>query len=81
MTGLCAYKNLFGAPDTGAHSIRFMGIAVVDVVLTVIAGLLMAWFFDWPAWYVVGALFLLGILLHRMFCVQTTVDKLLFGSS
>jgi len=26
----CPYKNLFGAEGTGAHSYRFMGLAVVD---------------------------------------------------
>ena len=80
MTGLCSYKNLFGAPDTGAHSIRFMGLAVVDVALTILAGLLIAWFFEWPTLYVVGAVFLLGIFLHWLFCVRTTIDTLLFSS-
>jgi hypothetical protein len=32
----CSYANAFGAPNTGAHSIRFFGIAIVDVFLTFI---------------------------------------------
>ena len=79
MSGLCAYKNVFGAPGTGAHSYRFMGLAIVDVVLTVLAGILIAWFTGWSVWYVVGGLFILGIILHHVFCVRTTIDKLLFG--
>jgi len=79
MTDQCPYKDLFGAPGTGAHSYRFMGLAIVDVVLTVLAGFVVAWFFNWPVLYTVGGLFILGIVLHRVFCVQTTLDKLLFS--
>ena len=76
---MCAYRDLFGAPKTGAHSVRFAGVAIVDVILTVLAGLLIAWAMGWPSWIVVTVLFVLGILIHRLFCVRTTVDKILFG--
>ena len=74
----CPYKNLFGAPGTGAHSYRFMGIAVVDTVLTFIAAGLIAWSFKTPYWTTLLVLFLTGIVLHHVFCVRTTLDKLLF---
>ena len=80
MARACAYKDLFGAPGTGAHAVRFAGVAIVDVILTVLVGLLLAWAMDWPTWYVIAALFVLGILAHRLFCVRTTVDKILFDS-
>lgn len=79
MMRMCAYRDLFGAPGTGAHSVRFAGVAIVDVILTVLAGLLIAWTMGWPSWIVVTVLFVLGILIHRLFCVRTTVDKILFG--
>ncbi len=76
----CPYKNLFGAAGTGAHSYRFMDLAVVDVVLTFIAAGLLAWGLRTPYWPTLLVLFLTGIVLHRAFCVETTIDKLLFKS-
>jgi hypothetical protein len=76
---LCQYKNIFGAVGTGAHSYRFLGLAIVDVVLTVVVGVLIAWFFRINVVYTVLGFFVAGILLHRLFCVRTTIDKLIFG--
>lgn len=86
-TGLCAYKDLFGAPGTGLHSYRIMNIAVVDVISTLILAfvvhqfILKAWLdIHWISiWWVIAGCFILGIIAHRLFCVRTTVDKLLFG--
>jgi hypothetical protein len=80
MIDLSAYKDIFGAPRTGAHSYRFMGFAIVDTVLTVLAALLLAWFFRWSFVYTLLTLFIVGILLHNLFSVRTTVDGLVFGS-
>jgi len=78
MSDLCSYRNMFGAPNTGAHQYRFMGLAIVDVVLTVLVAWLLSYWAGWPlGWTVLGA-FLTGIVAHRMFCVRTTVDRLLF---
>jgi hypothetical protein len=69
---------MFGAVGTGAHSYRIFNIAIVDVLLTVLAGYLLSWYFRLPLIWTVVALFLFGIIAHRAFCVRTTVDKLLF---
>lgn len=74
MPGLCPFKDIFGKPKTGLHSIRVFDVAVVDVVLTVVAGVLIATYFKWNVYVVVIALFLLGILMHRLFCVNTTLN-------
>ena len=75
---LCEYKNYFGEPGKGVHSYRIFNIAIVDVMMTLIGALIISYLsgikFIWSA---VG-LFLVGILLHRVFCVRTTLDKLLF---
>lgn len=76
----CAYKDIFGKPGTGAHSIRFMGFAVVDTLLTVLVAVLTAWIFKIPLVYSLAGWFLSGIFLHWLFCVRTTVGKLIFGS-
>jgi hypothetical protein len=76
---LCKYKNIFGEPGTGAHKYRFWGFAIVDVLLTILVAYIFAYFTKWPIWVSLGGFFLLGIFAHRLFCVRTTVDKLLFG--
>jgi hypothetical protein len=77
-SGLCKYRNALGVPGTGAHSIRIGNIAIVDVVLTLVGAYIIAYYarasFAWTA----AGLFMLGIVLHRLFCVRTTIDKLLF---
>ena len=83
---LCAYKDIFGVPGTGLHSYRIMNIAVVDVLATIIMAfvihqfILESWLdIHWISiWWVLVACFLLGILAHRLFCVRTTADKLIF---
>jgi hypothetical protein len=75
---LCKYKNALGVPGKGIHSYRVFGVAIADVIMTIIAALLISFFFKTNLMYTVICLFLLGIVLHRLFCVQTTVDKLLF---
>lgn len=78
MFGLERWKDALGEPGKGAHAIRFLGVAVVDVALTVLAAALIAWFQPaWPFWKVLVALFLLGILLHWLFGVRTAVARAL----
>ena len=74
----CPYKYLFGKPNEGLHAYRFMNIAIVDVLMTVIMAFILSNLFTISFWKVLGSLFIMGIILHRLFCVRTTVDKLLF---
>ena len=81
---LCKYKNLFGEVNTGIHTVRIFNIAIFDVLFTIIGGILIQFFllrvfsFYIDLTLVLIILFSLGILLHRLFCVRTTIDKLLF---
>lgn len=75
---LCQYKDALGVPGKGVHSYRLFGVAIVDVLLTVLGAVLIAYFFDLSFSWTLVTLFLMGIGLHRLFCVKTTVDKLLF---
>lgn len=72
------YKNIFGKPKTGLHQYRFMGLAIVDVIMTLIGAGLFSYVFNTPYWLTALILFLSGIALHRLFSVRTTVDKVLF---
>lgn len=76
---LCKYKDIFGAPNTGLHSFRIFNIAIIDVLFTFIAAYFISYFTNFPFLIVLIFLFLLGVFLHRIFCVKTTVDKLLFS--
>jgi hypothetical protein len=73
---------MFGAVDTGAHSYRIFNIAIVDVSATVLVAIILHYLFPRICfWYILVALFLLGIVVHRLFCVRTTVDKFLFPNA
>ena len=78
MADLCKYKDIFGKPNTGAHKYRFLNIAIVDVAFTIVFAYGISYFLEYPFIITLGILFLLGIILHRLFCVRTTVDKILF---
>lgn len=77
---LCDYSNVFGLPGQGAHSIRIMDVAVVDLGMTVLVAYLI---YQYHAKYnflvYLMILLLIGIIMHRLFCVRTTFDKIIFG--
>lgn len=79
MCFLSKYSTLLGEPGKGIHTHVF-GVAMADVGMTVLA----AWFLHrvWSRvsfWRWLLGLFLLGILLHRLFGVRTVVDRWVFG--
>jgi len=78
---LCKYKDIFGKVGEGLHSYRLFNIAVVDVISTIfVAYLLKIYIFPQRSFLKLTIiLFLLGIILHRIFCVKTTLDKMIFS--
>jgi len=79
MFGFCKYKDSLGKPGEGIHSIRVFNIAIMDVLFTVIAAYIIHLIIPkFGFGRVLLVLFLLGIILHHLFCVRTTIDKLLF---
>ena len=80
MLNFCKYKNILGKPKQGLHSIRFMNIAVVDVLLTILLAIsIKTYMFDEIEMSIILlGTFIMGIVIHRIFCVKTTIDKLLF---
>jgi hypothetical protein len=85
---LCKYKNIFGEPNTGAHKKRIFNIAIVDAGVTIIVAVIIYFIIikfkphlagTKTLLYVILGFFIFGIIIHRMFCVRTTVDKLIFG--
>lgn len=75
----CKYKDIFGRIGEGVHSIRIYNIAIFDVILTIISAIIIHKIVPFVNIYMmVFLLFILGIIMHRLFCVRTTIDKLLF---
>jgi len=78
---LCKYRDIFGKPGKGAHRFRIFNIAIVDVIMTFILAyvLKMTVFKDTHYGIILGSCFIIAIILHRLFCVKTTIDKFLFS--
>ena len=75
----CAYRDVLGKVKQGVHSYRIMNIAIVDVLLTLLGAYLIHQAMpQYSFWLILLILFIMGIILHRLFCVRTTIDKLLF---
>jgi hypothetical protein len=78
MIDLCKYKDILGKPGEGVHSFRIFNIAIVDVLLTILAAYILSILTKNNFIYSLIFMFILGIISHRLFCVRTTIDKLLF---
>ena len=76
---LCKYKNLFGKPEQGIRKYRIFNIAIMDTVVVIIIGVIISYFSGYNIWLTLAVLFVSGIIAHRVFCVRTGVDKLLFS--
>lgn len=75
------YKDIFGAPGTGVHSHRTLGMATVDLFATVGAAGLVSWYFDYSFLYVLIVLLVIGIIVHYLFGVNTALNVAIFGET
>ena len=78
---LSQYKDIFGKPMTGPHSYRFFNLAIEDVAATIIGAWLISYYGNYPFSYTLALFFIFGIVMHRLFSVRTTIDKLLFPNA
>ena len=76
----CKYSDIFGKVGESIHSYRVLGIAAIDFIMTIIVSYLLKniFFKNYEYYEVFIGIFLLGIIFHRLFCVRTTIDKILF---
>ena len=72
--------DIFGQVNKGIHSYRICNIAIMDVIMTVVGAYLIHRYIlsSYKFYQVLTGLFIMGIILHRLLGVRTTVDKLLF---
>lgn len=77
--GLCKHRDIAGKPEEGVHAIRFMGMAAFDIVGSLILATVIALATGWNLAVCVFVVFVLGVIVHRLFCVNTAVNKFIFG--
>jgi len=70
--------KLIGVPGEGIHSYRIFNVAYMDVIIVLLAAILIAWAMNWSYIKTIVGIFILGIVVHKVLCVGTTVDKALF---
>jgi len=75
--GLCKYRDIFGKVNEGVHQYKVFGNAVVDTALTVLAGVVLARWRGWNPFVTIAGLIILGIIVHRLFCVNTALNRAL----
>lgn len=73
---LCQYKYMFGVPGEGSH-FHVGGVAIVDVLLTVVAAFGISKYFGYSFVATLIVLFLVATFLHALFCVPTAVSSFL----
>lgn len=76
---LCKYRHSLGKENEGIHSYRFLDLAIVDVIMTIVGALFIAYIFEQNFFIVFAILMLIAILLHYIFNVNTTINKIIFG--
>ena len=74
---LSEYKYIFGVPKTGLHSYRLLDVAIIDYLMTIIASFMVSYVTKIPVVLSTIGMFIMGILLHLLFGLDTTTIKYL----
>ncbi len=72
---LCKFRHIFGKENEGIHSIRFMNVAIVDFIGTIIIAYFLSLSFHLNFLHTLFVVFIVSILIHKLFCVRTTFTK------
>ncbi len=72
---LCEYKDIFGKPNEGAHSHRFLGLATVDLIGFVLLVFVIVSYFGTGVLSTTIWLAILTIFIHWLFCVPTALNR------
>ena len=77
---LCQYKELFGKPRQESHTRRipFVDLALSDTFMTIFGAYIASLVFGKSFLLSLFIVVIIGIIMHRVFCVRTRVDELLF---
>jgi hypothetical protein len=77
MTLLCKYKNILGIPKQGMHKLRFGPFGFIDIIATLVLAGVISYFTDINSLYTFILLFIIGQILHWLFCVNTSFMNML----
>lgn len=75
---LCPYKTLAGKPKEGMHSYRLFNLSIIDIIVTIVVCYGISKYYKLEFIEVLIIAFLIGIISHHLFCVDTTIEKILF---
>lgn len=74
---MCQYRHIFGKEGEGVHSYRILNIAIVDLGLTIIVSGIISDYFKYSFIKTFLILLVSSIFIHKLFCVETTLSKLI----
>jgi hypothetical protein len=66
-----------GEPGSKAYA-RFFTVRIIDLVFVIVGSYLVSYMLVTNFLKTLVIIFVLGIIVHRIFCVRTAVDKMLF---
>lgn len=75
---LCKYRDILGKPNEGVHK-HMYGIAINDLISTLLVTFLIWFVTRMNPVLLVIMMAIATVLVHRLFCVNTTVNKMIFG--
>ena len=73
----CPYKYLFGVPGKGIHAYKFLDTAIVDYMGTILLAAILTKLTNIPFVISTILMFIIGIVLHALFCVPTGATRYL----
>ena len=76
MESFCKYKDIFGKPNVGIRqTYRLFDVSLVDAIPAILLGVVLARLLN--VHWLVGVLlsFVLGIIVHKLFCVNTSINR------
>jgi hypothetical protein len=69
----CTYANILGTPGEGVHAVRFMGLALYDLIGTLLFAILTSYWMKIHVVYSFLGWLVLAEVLHYLFGVQTAL--------
>jgi hypothetical protein len=67
---LSQYRDIFGAPGTGVHSYKILGVAIADLAATIGGSYYLAQYFEWDFLKTTTGLLALSFPVHAIFGVK-----------
>lgn len=74
---MCPYEDILGISNVELHK-QVMGVPILDLIATIVLSETIVFLFKTGRIITFFSVFFTWIVLHRMFCVRTTLDTFLF---